>query len=240
MSVHICKIKWIAIFIISICMIVFFGAVSLAKSNDIIKDIEDKEEDNELYKCFKISNGYARLDETKMVVMKGIELSFENSQIIDCSTSLSLKLLLKDIEENMSDEQKEIIFNDNSYKSDELGSDLFCKVISVLFGNGTNNYFKDTTDKVVQLDDNNQQQLFEKFYNLDTQSYLISSAATIEGCNMLPVEVYTYVNLTKINFIDGRTIRLINTDVPLILEKNLSNKGFNVKSIKPIQMEPIL
>lgn len=243
MRKDICKTKWVAILLINICMIIFFGVVSLAKTNVNTKDYEyilSNDNDDETYKSFKISNGYARLEGTKMVVMKDVEASFESSQIIECSTSSSLKeILLNDIKENMSDKQKEIIFNDNSYNSDELGADLFCNVTSVLFGNDNINYFKNTTDKVVQLDDYKQQQLLKKFHNIDTQSYIVNCAATIEGCNMIPTELYIYVKLTKIIFNDGYIIRIFNTDAPLILQENLSNEGFIVKSIKSIEMEPI-
>ncbi|GKX30881.1 hypothetical protein SH1V18_33610 [Vallitalea longa] len=163
------------------------------------------------YKSLKISNGYGLAGRSSMRITRGATCEFKIDTPVKCVTQKEIVELIKENISNFSQEELSILKKDISFNYEGFGSRLFCGLFGTKFNSSIFDY-KNAHNKEIIPSDTSGRNLINAIYNLEEKDYRITGTVCAGSNSYIPTQPYAFIEVTVIEFEDGKKIRVINTN----------------------------
>lgn len=224
------KTKKIFSVILVVSMILASVSLSFAKENNF-------ENNNCECESIKITNGYALAGRSNMKLTRGAIADFKIDTKVKCVTQKEIADLIKMNINNFSKEQYSNLTKDISFNYLGFGAKLFRGLFGIKFGQSID-YYKNARNKEVFANDVNGKNLLSAIHNLDEKEYRLTGNARAIGKSWIPSEPICFIEVTVIEFEDGKKIKVINTN-SIVAESDGTRDSISGLNSKPLSLKPI-
>lgn len=178
-------------------------------------------EDTE-YTSFKVSNGYGMAAKAGVMVTIGASAEINVDLKVKCVNEDILKEFVKTNESFFSKDEYTAITESKEFKNKGFGAGLFWKVLGVCFkkNDGSYNYFKNAVNKEVVVDTSKEEEFYKKLKDISETEARLTGKLTAVGQSYIPTQACAFIEVTRIQFQDGTTLRVINSSDPVIADQN--------------------
>lgn len=169
-------------------------------------------EDYKEFDSFKISNGSGYVGRAGVRLTVGAEADINIKMKVKTVTQDQLVEFIETHKEKLTAEQYSEISEDSSFTAEGMGASLFNCLFSVVYGDGSSDYFANARNKDVLLGEQEDKALLRELKDVTEQEYELSGTIRARGLSYIPTEAYCFVEVTRIEFKDGSTLKVINTN----------------------------
>jgi hypothetical protein len=174
------------------------------------------------YETFKISNGYGMAAKAGVLVTKGATAKIKVDIKVNCVNENTIKEFIRTNESFFSKEEYSTITQSKEYKNKGFGASLWWKILGVCFkkNNGSYNYFKNAVNKEVVVDNSKEEYFFNQMKEINETSARVTGTLTAVGQSLIPTQACAYIEVSKVTFEDGTTLRVLDTADPVVADQN--------------------
>ncbi len=160
------------------------------------------------YGSFKYTNGYAAIAKGP-VLTKGASGEINISISVSGTTSeKDLKDFIKNNKALFTTEQYSKIVALPAYTKEGHGAELLTQLVSIVFDVEA---YNNVNEKNVSVLNSQQNRLLSGLHNLKASDCILKGTRTAVGNSYIPTQAYCFLQLSKLNFGDGKTLKVVNT-----------------------------
>lgn len=168
------------------------------------------------YTQAKISNGYGLMNKVGVTVQIGVTADIDVAFHIKTVSENSLKQWYSDNSSCFTDDEKHTL--EENYAAGGFMGGFLGGCFGCVFGGGTYNHYKNQTDQVVKTTDEKQQGFLKSLSQLQQSEVVVTGHIQATGQSYIPVEGFVYVETTTVEFSDGTTLTVVNTNNPVVAD----------------------
>ncbi len=184
----------------------------------------------------KITNGYGFAGRSNMRVNRGGIVEFKIDQNVKCVTTKEIKDLIIKNKNNFSQEQYSNLTEHYSFMYLGYGASLLRGLFGVKFGDSID-YYKNANNKKIVMNDINDKNLIKAIHDLDEKEYKLTGTISATGKSWISTEPYCFVEVTVLEFEDGKKLKVINTNCT-IAERDGTRDAVSGYKLKPLSLIP--
>jgi hypothetical protein len=157
-----------------------------------------------------VTNGFGNVSKVCAEVQKGTSAVLQIDFTIKTVSLEAFQSWKTSAMKNFSSEQQHML-NEEWGGGGVMGGFL-CGCFGMLFGGGNAHHYKNQSERFNTASNEKTEGFTKSVYNLTEQKFHVTGTLTATGTSFIPVRACAFVELTKIQFSDGKTITVINQD----------------------------
>lgn len=173
--------------------------------------------DDTNYTTASISNGYGQATTLGISATIGVTATLTVNISISAVSNVSFTDWKSKVRNDFSDEDWHTL--EENYGAAGFAGGFFCGGFGLLFGGGDYNHYKNQHDKTVTANTTKQQGFLHTTSSVVNSDVHITGTVNFTGVSYIPSEFNVYLEVTTINFSNGKSLKVINTGNPLVANK---------------------
>lgn len=191
------------------------------------------------FDSFKISNGSGYVGRAGVRLTIGAEADINIRMKVKTVTQDQLIEFIETHKDKLTADQYREISEDSSFKAEGMGASLFNCLFSAVYGDGSSDYFANARNKDVVLGEQEDRALLKELKDITEQEYVLSGNIKAKGLSYIPTEAYCFVEVTRIQFKDGSTLKVINTNASVAESDGTRDSVKGSEDNQPLNLLPL-
>ncbi|GKX29926.1 hypothetical protein SH1V18_24060 [Vallitalea longa] len=196
-------------------------------------------EEHDEFESFKISNGSGYAGRAGVRLTAGAEADINVSMKVKTVTQDQLIEFIKTHKDKLTVEQYAEITEHSSFTESGMGGNLFNCFFSVIYGDGTDDYFANARSKDVLIEEQEDKELLKEIRDMTEHEYELTGTLKAKGLSYIPTEAYCFVEVTRIEFKDGSTLKVINTNGDIAAGDGSTDAVVGADDNPPLNLIPL-
>ncbi|QUH27798.1 hypothetical protein [Vallitalea guaymasensis] len=196
-------------------------------------------EDYNEFDSFKISNGFGYVGKAGVRLTAGAEADINIKMNVKTVTQDQLVEFIETHKDKLTADQYSEISENSSFEAEGMGANLFNCLVSVVYGDGSSDYFANARNKEVLLGEEEDKAILKELKDITEQEYELSGTIKARGLSYIPTEAYCFVEVTRIQFKDGSTLKVINTNATVAEGDGTRDAVTGSEGNEPLNLIPL-
>lgn len=166
------------------------------------------------YSSFKITNGYGVVGKAGVVLTKGASADIKVNIKVTCITEDQLLDFVQNSKNSFTTDQYSQITQNATYKKGNSAASILNGMLGLKFGKNSGNAwgtYKNANAKQVTTANDGDKEFLKSLHDLTQQTYELSGRITAVGQSRVPTIAYCFVEVSRVQFQDGTTLKVVNT-----------------------------
>lgn len=166
------------------------------------------------YSSFKVTNGYGVVGKAGVVLTKGASADINVNLSVTCVTADDLAEFVSNNKKSFTTEQYNQITQNVKNSKGQSAATLLKGILGLKFGNNATNAwgtYNNANGTQVNASDDENKEFLKSLHDLTQHTYQLNGRITAVGLSRTPTIAYCFIEVSRIQFQDGTTLKVVNT-----------------------------